>query len=185
MDKVKNFRSGFAAIIGRPNVGKSSLLNRIVGQKVTITSPRPQTTRHKILGIKTSPEGQVVYVDTPGLHRGGKSAINRYMNRAAKSALTDVDAVDGVHLLCPRPLLHELCVSRRILELWEVVRFVDAYDDRRTFHRLLSTSCYDAYSPRTDEQCPRRSYSLPLYAGVACSWFDVIASRTPQSRWRG
>ena len=93
MDKVKNFRSGFAAIIGRPNVGKSSLLNRVVGQKVTITSPRPQTTRHKILGIKTSPEGQVVYVDTPGLHRGGKSAINRYMNRAAKSALTDVDVV--------------------------------------------------------------------------------------------
>ena len=93
MDEVKNFRSGFAAIIGRPNVGKSSLLNRVVGQKVTITSPRPQTTRHKILGIKTSPEGQVVYVDTPGLHRGGKSAINRYMNRAAKSALTDVDVV--------------------------------------------------------------------------------------------
>jgi GTP-binding protein Era len=93
MDKLKNFRSGFAAIIGRPNVGKSSLLNRIVGQKVTITSPRPQTTRHKILGIKTSSEGQVVYVDTPGLHRGGKSAINRYMNRTAKSALADVDAV--------------------------------------------------------------------------------------------
>jgi len=93
MDELKNFRSGFAAIIGRPNVGKSSLLNRIVGQKVTITSPRPQTTRHKILGIKTTPGGQVVYVDTPGLHRGGKSAINRYMNRTAKAAVTDVDTV--------------------------------------------------------------------------------------------
>ena len=93
MDEIKNFRSGFAAIIGRPNVGKSSLLNRIVGQKVTITSPRPQTTRHKILGIKTTSGGQVIYVDTPGLHRGGKSAINRYMNRTAKAAVTEVDTV--------------------------------------------------------------------------------------------
>ena len=93
MDEAKKFRCGFAAIIGRPNVGKSTLLNRIVGQKLTITSSRPQTTRHKILGIKTSPQGQVIYVDTPGLHRAGKSAINRYMNRTAKSALADVDVV--------------------------------------------------------------------------------------------
>ena len=93
MDEKKKFRCGFAAIIGRPNVGKSTLLNRIVGQKLTITSSRPQTTRHKILGIKTSPQGQVIYVDTPGLHRAGKSAINRYMNRTAKSALADVDVV--------------------------------------------------------------------------------------------
>ena len=93
MDETKKFRCGFAAIIGRPNVGKSTLLNRIVGQKLTITSSRPQTTRHKILGIKTLPQGQVVYVDTPGLHRAGKSAINRYMNRTAKSALADVDVV--------------------------------------------------------------------------------------------
>jgi GTP-binding protein Era len=93
MDEAKQFRCGFAAIIGRPNVGKSTLLNRIVGQKLTITSSRPQTTRHKILGIKTSPQGQVIYVDTPGLHRAGKSAINRYMNRTAKSALADVDVV--------------------------------------------------------------------------------------------
>ena len=93
MDEAKKFRCGFVAIIGRPNVGKSTLLNRIVGQKLTITSSRPQTTRHKILGIKTSPQGQVIYVDTPGLHRAGKSAINRYMNRTAKSALADVDVV--------------------------------------------------------------------------------------------
>jgi len=93
MDEAKKFRCGFAAIIGRPNVGKSTLLNRIVGQKLTITSSRPQTTRHKILGIKTSPQGQVVYVDTPGLHRAGKGAINRYMNRTAKSALADVDVL--------------------------------------------------------------------------------------------
>jgi GTP-binding protein Era len=93
MDEGMKFRCGFAAIIGRPNVGKSTLLNRIVGQKLTITSSRTQTTRHKILGIKTTPAGQVIYVDTPGLHRAGKSAINRYMNRTAKSTLRDVDVV--------------------------------------------------------------------------------------------
>ncbi len=92
-DGSVKFRCGFTAIIGRPNVGKSTLLNRIVGQKLTITSSRPQTTRHKILGIKTSSAAQVIYVDTPGLHRAGKSAINRYMNRTAKSSLGEVDVV--------------------------------------------------------------------------------------------
>ncbi|MEJ2345298.1 MAG: GTPase Era [Gammaproteobacteria bacterium] len=86
-------RCGFVAIVGRPNVGKSTLLNRIVGQKVSITSHRPQTTRHRIVGIKTAGETQYVYVDTPGLHLGAKSAINRYMNRTASSALADVDVV--------------------------------------------------------------------------------------------
>ena len=89
----KTFRCGFAAIIGRPNVGKSTLLNRILGQKIAITSPRPQTTRHKIIGIKTQSDGQAVYVDTPGMHRGAKRAINRYMNKAARSSLADVDVV--------------------------------------------------------------------------------------------
>lgn len=87
------FHCGYAAIVGRPNVGKSTLLNRILGQKIAITSPRPQTTRHKIIGIKTGPHGQAVYVDTPGIHRGGKRAINRYMNKAARSSLAGVDVV--------------------------------------------------------------------------------------------
>ena len=89
----ETFRSGYVALVGRPNVGKSTLLNRILGQKVSITSRRPQTTRHRILGIKTGAQVQVVYVDTPGLHRGGKRAMNRYMNRAASDALQDVDLV--------------------------------------------------------------------------------------------
>jgi GTP-binding protein Era len=87
------FRSGYIAIIGRPNVGKSTLINRILGQKLCITSRRPQTTRHRILGIKTTDEGQFIYVDTPGLHSENKKAMNRYMNRAAASSIEDVDVI--------------------------------------------------------------------------------------------
>ncbi len=87
------FRSGFIAIVGRPNVGKSTLLNRILGQKLSITSAKPQTTRHRILGIKTTDAMQAIYVDTPGLHQGKQRAINRYMNRAAMDAMVDVDVV--------------------------------------------------------------------------------------------
>ncbi len=89
----ENSRCGFVAIVGRPNVGKSTLLNRILGQKLSITSRRPQTTRHQILGIKTEGDTQVVYVDTPGLHLKEHKAINRYMNKAASSSLQDVDVV--------------------------------------------------------------------------------------------
>jgi len=87
---------GFVAIVGRPNVGKSTLMNHILGQKLSITSRRPQTTRHQVLGIKTEDDVQVVYVDTPGMHKLDKDrnkAINRYMNQAASSALKDVNLV--------------------------------------------------------------------------------------------
>lgn len=87
------FRSGYIAIIGRPNVGKSTLINRILGQKLCITSRRPQTTRHRILGIKTTDQGQFIYVDTPGIHSDGAKAMNRYMNRAAAASIDDVDVV--------------------------------------------------------------------------------------------
>lgn len=88
-----NFKSGYVAIIGRPNVGKSTLINRVLGQKLCITSRRPQTTRHRILGIKTAEESQLIYVDTPGIHEDGKRAMNRYMNRAAAASIDDVDVV--------------------------------------------------------------------------------------------
>ncbi|MDP8170646.1 GTPase Era [Pasteurella skyensis] len=84
---------GFIAIVGRPNVGKSTLLNKILGQKISITSRKAQTTRHRILGIHTEEQYQAVYVDTPGLHIEEKRAINRLMNKAASSAIGDVDLV--------------------------------------------------------------------------------------------
>ncbi|MEH6356226.1 MAG: GTPase Era [Marinobacter sp.] len=86
-------RCGFVAIVGRPNVGKSTLMNHILGQKLSITSRKPQTTRHQVLGIKTIGSVQAVYVDTPGMHEEEPRAINRYMNKAATSALKGVDVV--------------------------------------------------------------------------------------------
>lgn len=87
------YRSGYAVLLGRPNVGKSTLLNRMLGQKLAITSHKPQTTRHRILGIVTEKDGQVVFVDTPGIHERGAKAMNQYLNRTAHTALLDVDVV--------------------------------------------------------------------------------------------
>ena len=87
------YRCGFVAVVGRPNVGKSTLINAIVGSKVSIVSHKPQTTRHRILAVHTTPELQIVFVDTPGLHRRAGKAMNRMMNRTAANALVDADVV--------------------------------------------------------------------------------------------
>ncbi|TEA28058.1 GTPase Era [Candidatus Schmidhempelia bombi] len=101
MDKNQEQYCGFVAIVGRPNVGKSTLLNQLLGQKVSITSRKPQTTRHRIMGIDTVDNYQIIYVDTPGLHIEEKRAINRLMNRAASSSIGDVEliifVIEGTH----------------------------------------------------------------------------------------
>ncbi|EGY28753.1 GTP-binding protein Era [Candidatus Regiella insecticola 5.15] len=101
MSEKEKQHCGFVAIVGRPNVGKSTLLNALLGQKVSITSRKPQTTRHRIMGIHTEGAYQTIYIDTPGLHIEEKRTINRLMNRAASSAISEVEliifVVEGTH----------------------------------------------------------------------------------------
>ncbi len=86
-------KTGYITIVGRPNVGKSTLLNHLVGQKVSITSRRPQTTRHRILGIKTTEQAQMIFIDTPGIHLSRQRAMNRYLNQTAAAAVAGVDVI--------------------------------------------------------------------------------------------
>ena len=88
-----NFQSGFIAVVGRPNVGKSTLINELIGQKLSITSHKPQTTRHRIHAIDTQTNYQMIFVDTPGIHIGNKKAINSYMNKTASSSLSEADMI--------------------------------------------------------------------------------------------
>ncbi len=89
---TKTYRSGFVAIVGRPNVGKSTLINALIGEKIAIMSPKPQTTRHRIMGVLTKEDYQIVFVDTPGLHKG-KDLLNKTIDKIAVSAISDVDVV--------------------------------------------------------------------------------------------
>jgi GTP-binding protein Era len=90
---TEDYRCGYVALVGRPNVGKSTLMNRVLGQKVSIVTAKPQTTRQRIAGIKTTSRGQIVYIDTPGIHLAAKRALNRYMNRIARASFQDVDLI--------------------------------------------------------------------------------------------
>ena len=130
-------RCGYVALVGRPNVGKSTLLNQIVGRKLSITSRKPQTTRHNLLGVDSIGPTQAIYVDTPGIHEGGGRAMNRYMVRAATSVLHDVDIVvlvverlrfgdddERVVDLIKRAPGRKLCVINKIDQLEERERLL-------------------------------------------------------------
>jgi GTPase len=125
--------AGLVAIVGRPNVGKSTLLNQLIGQKVSITSKKPQTTRHRIVGIDTVGQYQTVYVDTPGLHTEEKRAINRLMNKAAASSILDVElvifVVEGTRWVeDDQMVLNRLIAAKKPVIL--VVNKVDLYKDK-------------------------------------------------------
>ena len=127
--------AALVAIVGRPNVGKSTLLNKLVGQKVSITSKKPQTTRHRIVGIDTRDNYQTVYVDTPGLHSEEKRAINRLMNKAAASSILDVEfvlfVVEGTRWTDDdQMVLNRLIAAKKPVVL--VVNKVDLYRDKDT-----------------------------------------------------
>jgi GTPase len=131
------FRSGFAALVGRPNVGKSTLLNALVGQKLSIVTPRPQTTRHRILGVLTLPHAQIAFVDTPGLHAGGRRALNRAMNRTASAALADADLVVLVLEALRWSAEDQLALTRIARSARPVIAAVNKIDRVRARERLL------------------------------------------------
>ena len=142
------------AIVGRPNVGKSTLLNHLLGQKLSITSRKPQTTRHQVLGVSTVENTQLIYVDTPGMHLGQSKAINRAMNKAAASALNDVDLT---LFLCDRTkwteedeVVLEL-VGRQRTPVALVINKVDLMEQKNEllpFTESLSARCeFDAVFP--------------------------------------
>ena len=128
-------RCGYVAIVGRPNVGKSTLLNHILGQKLSITSRKPQTTRHNLLGILTEPNLQMIFVDTPGIHTNQERAINRVMNRSAASVISDVDVVIFV---VDRNQWSEAdeyvakCLSNTSVPVVVVVNKIDMIEDKET-----------------------------------------------------
>ena len=147
---------GYIALVGRPNVGKSTLLNRILQQKLSITSRKPQTTRHSIIGIRTEGDYQFVYVDTPGIHQGSKKAMNRVMNKTAITTLRDVDAVaflvDGTHweeedeyvlrIIKNLEVPCFLVVNKvdKIVDKMQLLPWIEAISQRHTFSAIIPIS---------------------------------------------
>lgn len=132
-------KAGYVALIGRPNAGKSTLLNHLVGQKISITSRRPQTTRHRIHGIKTTAQGQIVFVDTPGIHGEQKRAMNRYLNKTASSALTGVDVI-----------------------VWVVDRWIWLAENEIVLEQLKRASCPVILAVNKVDQCEDKDALLPF-----------------------
>lgn len=149
-------RCGFVAVVGRPNVGKSTLINAIVGSKVSIVTPKPQTTRHRILAVYTRNDNQIIFVDTPGLHRGAAKTINRLMNRTAASALADADLIlfvseanrwtvedqDVLERLkeSPAPVIALLNKIDKVHPKEELLSVLSAMSERHTFDEVLPIS---------------------------------------------
>lgn len=133
-------KTGYVALVGRPNVGKSTLLNRLLGQKLSIVSRKPQTTRHRILGIKTTDEAQILYLDTPGIHQAASRALNRYLNRAATAALVGVDVVvwliDGKGFRGDDPLVFEKLKAVDVPVILAINK-VDRVRDKKTLLPLI------------------------------------------------
>jgi GTP-binding protein Era len=155
-EQAAGYRCGFAAIVGRPNVGKSTLLNALLGRKISIVSPKPQTTRHRILGILTRPEAQVIFVDTPGLHAGARRAMNRHMNRAALASLHDADVnlfvVEALRwteedqrvldelLKQERPIILVLNKADKVFPKERLLPFIDELNRRASFAEVVPLS---------------------------------------------
>ena len=156
MNNDKTKRCGYVGIVGRPNVGKSTLLNHILGQKIMITSRKPQTTRHNLVGIKTIEHTQMIFVDTPGIHQGVNKGLNKYMNKQAYSVLHDVNVIVWViealrwhaeDALILRALEHVsapviLAVNKvdLVSEKKELLPYIEEMSDKYAFHKIIPIS---------------------------------------------
>ncbi len=134
---AEDFRCGFAALVGRPNVGKSTLLNALVGQKLSIVTPRPQTTRHRIIGLAQLPNAQIAFVDTPGLHRHARRALNKAMNRTAAAALEDADLLVWVVEALAWTAEDQLVLERIVRSGRPALVAINKVDQVRPKERLL------------------------------------------------
>ena len=171
------YRSGFAALVGRPNVGKSTLLNALVGEKLSIVTPRPQTTRHRILGVLTLPGAQIAFVDTPGLHVKASRALNKAMNRTATAALEDADLVVLVTEALKWTGEDELALERIVRSGRPAIAAVNKIDRVRPRERLL---------PCLAELAARHAFLAivpvsALKAGNIEDLRDTIATHLPHS----
>ena len=171
-----DFHSGFAALVGRPNVGKSTLLNALVGEKLSIVTPRPQTTRHRILGVVTLPQAQIAFVDTPGLHAKAARALNKAMNRTATAALEDADLVVLVVEALRWTAEDDLALARIVRADRPAIAAVNKIDRVRPRERLL---------PYLAELGARHSFlaSVPVSAlrsGNIADLRNTIAAHLPR-----
>lgn len=190
MKKMDKQYFGFVAIIGRPNVGKSTLMNHILGQKVSITSRRPQTTRNRVVGIDTDGAYQTVYVDTPGLHREEKRAINRLMNRAAESALGDVELIllvvdatlwtDDDEMVFSKiessklPVVLVINKIDKVKNKQTLLPLIERLSARREFKEIIPVSAVKGTSLDTLKQIVRDA----LPEGIHCFPDDSITDRS-------
>lgn len=178
-DKSAGYRTGYVAIVGRPNVGKSTLLNRLVGQKLSITSRKPQTTRQRITGIVTLDDAQLLFVDTPGFQLRHDSALNRSMNRAVTQALADVDAVLmvieagqfssddlAVMALLPagRPTLLAINKTDKLEDRRLLLPFIEKVTDQRAFDEIVPVSASKGHA--VDSLARVIAKYLPVHAAL-------------------
>jgi GTP-binding protein Era len=181
MDYPKEYKSGYVAIIGRPNVGKSTLLNHILGFHLSITSKKPQTTRHRLLGIKTTTTAQAVYIDTPGLHTKYTGAIHNYMNKEAISTLQDVDVIvfvlDGIKLTvedeyvielleqCQQPIILVINKIDKIKNKEILLPFIEQLEQRLNLAQILPISASKGTNIAALEQ------QIELFLTISTAYF--------------
>ena len=180
MEINKQYKSGFATLIGRPNVGKSTLMNRLIGQKIAITSNKPQTTRNRIQTVYTSEEGQIVFLDTPGIHKA-KNKLGNYMVNVAERTLREVDVI----LWLVEPSTFIGAGERHIIEQLkkvntpvilvinktdtvkkdEILLFIDTYRKELDFAEIVPVSALKGYNTDTLISCIMKylPYGIPFY----------------------